>query len=492
MSRLNNYRTMIAVPLFFLFLSTCNAWDQSELEIFDLVEEVNRNFYEVLDVPQNCTQAEIRRAYRRLSLQVHPDKNDAPDAEEKFRQLVGIYEILRDEGKRARYNQVLVDGLPDWRQPLYYYRRVRKMGSFELFTWLFVLFTVGQYAVAWASYFEKKLNEDEKQKKKQKKQKKKKTSEIDNQEDIEQPLAKPTYRNTLPFQLFYLIISTPHLCRSTVEWMKEMRRVQKEQKLKEKEEAEEMERLREELEKEKEREKERKSRRKRILPDLSTEPKECILEAVDEPTHTSENSIKAAPKSSGGPWTDDDMVDLAKNMKKYPVGTYERWEKIADAMNRTVFEITHFAKKVKENAYRPIDGIVTREEDEDGGADRVEKKKEKTRGGRALKGLESIRDVSEMTGTQGEELPSGSTGWSQKQQKALEVALAAYPKGSLERWERIAKAVPEKTKEDCMLRVKYLSEMVRKKKQLEEEQSQGEAKVDETCAASSEDQHQSE
>jgi DnaJ family protein C protein 1 len=39
-------------------------------------------------------------------------------------------------------------------------------------------------------------------------------------------------------------------------------------------------------------------------------------------------------------------------MKKFPVGSYERWEKIAEAMNRTVFEVTHFAKKVKENAYK--------------------------------------------------------------------------------------------------------------------------------------------
>lgn len=62
--------------------------------------------------------------------------------------------------------------------------------------------------------------------------------------------------------------------------------------------------------------------------------------------------VKAVPKSSGGPWTDDDLVDLAKWIKKYPTGTYERWEKIAEAMNRTVFEVTHFAKKIKDNPYR--------------------------------------------------------------------------------------------------------------------------------------------
>lgn len=71
---------------------------------------------------------------------VHPDKNDAPDAEAKFRQLVGIYEVLKDEERRIKYDQVLINGLPDWRQPLFYYRRVRKMGTLELVTW-WVFFT---------------------------------------------------------------------------------------------------------------------------------------------------------------------------------------------------------------------------------------------------------------------------------------------------------------------------------------------------------------
>lgn len=46
----------------------------------------------------------------------------------------------------------------------------------------------------------------------------------------------------------------------------------------------------------------------------------------------------------------------------------------------------------------------------------------------------------------GEEQVAGSTGWTQKQQKSLETALACYTKGCSERWERIAKAVPDKTK----------------------------------------------
>lgn len=99
-----------------------------DLELFDLVEEVNKNFYEVLGLDQSASSGDIKRAYRKLSLQLHPDKNKEEDAEAKFRQLVSIYEVLKDENKRKKYHEVLENGLPDWRQPIYYYRRVRKWG----------------------------------------------------------------------------------------------------------------------------------------------------------------------------------------------------------------------------------------------------------------------------------------------------------------------------------------------------------------------------
>ena len=56
----------------------------------------------------------------------------------------------------TRYNKVLKDGLPDWRSAMYYYRRYRKMGLAEMVGLVFVIFTIGQYIVAWAVYAEKK------------------------------------------------------------------------------------------------------------------------------------------------------------------------------------------------------------------------------------------------------------------------------------------------------------------------------------------------
>jgi molecular chaperone DnaJ len=65
-----------------------------------------RDYYEVLEVAKNATQAEIKAAYRKKALQFHPDKNPGDHtAEDKFKEAAAAYEILGDEQKRARYDQ---------------------------------------------------------------------------------------------------------------------------------------------------------------------------------------------------------------------------------------------------------------------------------------------------------------------------------------------------------------------------------------------------
>lgn len=65
-----------------------------------------KDYYEILDLKRNATQAEIKSAYRKKALQYHPDKNPGdPSAEEKFKEAAQAYEILGNEQKRARYDQ---------------------------------------------------------------------------------------------------------------------------------------------------------------------------------------------------------------------------------------------------------------------------------------------------------------------------------------------------------------------------------------------------
>ena len=68
--------------------------------------ENKRDYYEVLGVQKSASHDEIKKAYRKLAMKYHPDRNpDDKNAEEKFKEVGEAYEILSDDDKRARYDQ---------------------------------------------------------------------------------------------------------------------------------------------------------------------------------------------------------------------------------------------------------------------------------------------------------------------------------------------------------------------------------------------------
>src|SRR5208282_6456379 len=70
------------------------------------------DYYKLLEVPRSATEAEIKKAYRRLAMKFHPDRNpDDPDAEHKFKEAKEAYEVLTDPHKRSIYDQLGHAGL---------------------------------------------------------------------------------------------------------------------------------------------------------------------------------------------------------------------------------------------------------------------------------------------------------------------------------------------------------------------------------------------
>jgi molecular chaperone DnaJ len=64
-----------------------------------------RDYYEVLGVPRSADAAELKKAYRKLAMEFHPDRNSSEDAAEKFKEINRAYEVLSDEQKRALYDR---------------------------------------------------------------------------------------------------------------------------------------------------------------------------------------------------------------------------------------------------------------------------------------------------------------------------------------------------------------------------------------------------
>ena len=62
------------------------------------------DYYKILGVSRSASSADIKRAYRKLSLKYHPDKNPSEDAAAKFAEIASAYSVLSDEDKRKTYD----------------------------------------------------------------------------------------------------------------------------------------------------------------------------------------------------------------------------------------------------------------------------------------------------------------------------------------------------------------------------------------------------
>ncbi|XP_017261148.1 dnaJ homolog subfamily B member 9a [Kryptolebias marmoratus] len=64
-----------------------------------------KDYYDILGVPRGATERQIKKAFHKLAMKFHPDRNKSPDAELRFREIAEAYEVLSDETKRREYDQ---------------------------------------------------------------------------------------------------------------------------------------------------------------------------------------------------------------------------------------------------------------------------------------------------------------------------------------------------------------------------------------------------
>src|SRR6185312_4903805 len=65
-----------------------------------------RDYYETLGVDRGASEEDVRRAYRKLARENHPDVNKDPGAEDRFKEVAEAYEVLRDSDKRSQYDRL--------------------------------------------------------------------------------------------------------------------------------------------------------------------------------------------------------------------------------------------------------------------------------------------------------------------------------------------------------------------------------------------------
>ncbi|CAE6474678.1 unnamed protein product [Rhizoctonia solani] len=150
-------RTLLYLCVLFAAFTAVLAWTKEDHEIFDLVSELEEHegpgttFYSLLGISPSATAAELGKAYKKLSVKLHPDKNPGvKDAHDRYARLGKINAILKGEG-RDRYNFFYKNGVPKWRGTGYYYSRFRPGLGFAL-SFIALLTCTLQYFVQKMNY----------------------------------------------------------------------------------------------------------------------------------------------------------------------------------------------------------------------------------------------------------------------------------------------------------------------------------------------------
>ncbi|KAF6301626.1 DnaJ heat shock protein family (Hsp40) member C2 [Rhinolophus ferrumequinum] len=494
--------------------------EELQLEEFPMLKTLdpkdwkNQDHYAVLGlghVRYKATQRQIKAAHKAMVLKHHPDKRKAAGEPIKegdndyFTCITKAYEMLSDPVKRRAFNSV--DPTFDNSVPS---KSEAKDNFFEVFSPVFERNSrwsnkknvpklgdmnssfedVDAFYSFWYNFDSWRefsyLDEEEKEK----------AECRDERRWIEkQNRATRAQRKKEEMNRIRTLVDNAYSCDPRIKKFKEEEKAKKEaekkakaeakrkeQEAKEKQRQAELEAAR--LAKEKEEEevrqqallakKEKEIQKKAIKKERQKLRNSCKIEEVNEQIRKEKEEAEArmrqasknAEKSTGGggngskSWSEDDLQLLIKAVNLFPAGTNSRWEVIANYMN------IHSSSGVKRTAKDVIGKAKSLQKLDPHQKDDINKKafdKFKKEHG-------VVPQADNATPSERFEGPcTDFTPWTTEEQKLLEQALKTYPANTPERWEKIAEAVPGRTKKDCMKRYKELVEMVKAKKAAQEQ-----------------------
>ncbi|XP_025235426.1 dnaJ homolog subfamily C member 2 isoform X2 [Theropithecus gelada] len=484
------------------------------LKTLDPKDWKNQDHYAVLGlghVRYKATQRQIKAAHKAMVLKHHPDKRKAAGEPIKegdndyFTCITKAYEMLSDPVKRRAFNSV--DPTFDNSVPS---KSEAKDNFFEVFSPVFernsrwsnkknvpklgdmnssfedvdIFYSFWYNFDSWREF--SYLDEEEKEK----------AECRDERRWIEkQNRATRAQRKKEEMNRIRTLVDNAYSCDPRIKKFKEEEKAKKEaekkakaeakrkeQEAKEKQRQAELEAAR--LAKEKEEEevrqqallakKEKDLQKKAIKKERQKLRNSCKIEEINEQIRKEKEEAEArmrqasknTEKSTGGGgngsknWSEDDLQLLIKAVNLFPAGTNSRWEVIANYMN------IHSSSGVKRTAKDVIGKAKSLQKLDPHQKDDINKKafdKFKKEHG-VVPQADNAAPSERFEGPYMDFTP-----WTTEEQKLLEQALKTYPVNTPERWEKIAEAVPGRTKKDCMKRYKELVEMVKAKKAAQEQ-----------------------
>ncbi|XP_052279766.1 dnaJ homolog subfamily C member 2-like isoform X16 [Dreissena polymorpha] len=169
--------------------------------------------------------------------------------------------------------------------------------------------------------------------------------------------------------------------------------------------------------------------------------------------------------SKGGkPWSEQELQTLIKGVNVFPAGTKERWEVIANFIKQHVSGSDKNAKDVLAKAKElQKNDLALKSQASENAFQNFNKQSKRDTVAQPKEGVLSER-MESVVEQQIREMGTNPAPWTTDEQKLLEQALKTFPASSADRWERIAEAVPTRSKKDCMMRYKELVELIRAKK----------------------------